>query len=297
MSLVSFVNLKGFNIEYAIRDSLALINYKFPKTTRNVVIKPNLCYYWDYTTGETIDPKFVAALVDLLRNDISRNVKITIVESDASAMKCKYAFKMLGYEKLAQQYDLRLLNLSDDEIEKTEVKIGDQVFNLSFPKALKDADLKINVCKIKYSLESMKITCALKNIFGCNPYPKKFRYHPKLNEIIVALNKLFRFNLCLVDGNIVSGSQPRKLGLVMSSEDPVALDVAAAKIAGVNPKTIKYIELAFKEGLGNTSFIAKGVPWRYFKERYPRKTAKFKLLSKAYNMVLKLGLGKRLGLN
>ena len=44
---------------------------------------------------------------------------------------------------------------------------------------VQEADLKINVCKIKYSLESIKITCALKNVFGCNPYPKKFKYHSK----------------------------------------------------------------------------------------------------------------------
>jgi len=297
MSLVSFVNLKDFNMREAIRDSLILINYKFPRTAQNIVIKPNMCYYWDYSTGTTTDPKFIAGLVDVIRNNISPDVKITIVESDASAMKCKYAFKMLGYEKLAQKHHLCLMNLSNDETEKAKVKIKDHVFTFRIPKTIKDADLKINVTKIKYSLEKIKITCALKNIFGCNPYPKKFKYHSKLDETIVALNKLMKFDLCLVDGNIVSGVQPRKLGLVMASKDPVAIDVAAAKIAGVNPKTIKYIELASKEGLGSTSFIAKGAPWHYFKERYPRKSAKSKLLSKAYNLVLTLGLSKQLGLD
>jgi len=297
MSLVSFVNLSESNIKEAIQDSLILIDYKFPRTTRNVVIKPNLCYYLDYSTGATTDPKFIAALVDVIRNNIATDVKITIVESDASAMKCKYAFKMLGYEKLAQQYDICLMNLSNDETEETKVKVEDHVFTFGIPKTIKDADLRINVSQIKYSLENIKITCALKNIFGCNPYPKKFKYHSMLDETIVALNKLMAFDLCLVDGNIVSGVHPRRLGLVMASKDPVALDVAAAKIAGVNPKTIKYIELAGKEGLGNTSFTAKGVPWRYFKERFPRKGVKSKLLSKAYNMARTLGLDKRLGLD
>ena len=44
-----------------------------------------------------------------------------------------------------------------------------------------------------------------------------------------------KFDLCLIDNNIAAGIQPRKLGLVMASQDPVAIDVAAAKIAWLNP--------------------------------------------------------------
>ena len=74
-------------------------------------------------------------------------------------------------------------------------------------------------------------------------------------------------------------------------------DVAAAMIAGVNPKKVGYIKLAAKEGLGNASFIQRGASWTYFKQRYPRKGVKARLVSKAYNAALSLGLGKRLGLD
>jgi uncharacterized protein (DUF362 family) len=82
----------------------------------------------------------------------------------------------------------------------------------------------------------------------------------------------------------------------MASRDPVAIDVAAAKIAGVNPKTIRYIQLAHKEGLGNTTFIPKGEPLNYFKARYPKKSLKHKLMSKAYTLAINTGLSKRLGI-
>jgi uncharacterized protein (DUF362 family) len=255
-----------------------------------------MCYYWDSSTGQTTDPKFIGALIDVFRDNLSPDVGISIVESDASAMKCKHAFKFLGYEKLAHNYNVRLVNLSEDKSDPVEVTAGGHSFSLMVPRIIQNADLRINVTKIKYSLEEIKITCALKNIFGCNPYPKKFRYHSKLNEAIVAINKAMKFNLCLIDGNIVSGSQVRRLGLVMASKDPVAIDTAAAKIAGVNPNTIGYIELACKEGLGDTHFVSKGVPVDYFKARYPRKDARKKLMSKAFNLVSMLKLAKRLGL-
>lgn len=296
MSLVSFVKIRKHQMKEAIQDSLDLIQYKLPTKIKKVVIKPNLCYYWDYSTGQTTDPKFVAALTDLIREKISPDTDISIVESDASAMKCKNAFKMLSYEKLSQDYNVKLINLSEDKSDLVEVTAGRQSFHLMVPQIIRNADLKINIPKIKYHSKKIQITCALKNIFGCNPYPKKFRYHSVLEEAIVALNKAMKFDLCVIDGNVVSGIQPRRLGLVMASKDPVAIDVAAAKIAGVNLTTTRYIQLACREGLGNTSFVPKGVPLSYFKARYPKKDAQRKLMSKAYSLVARVGLGKRLGL-
>jgi uncharacterized protein (DUF362 family) len=298
MSLVSLWKIQENTIDsmkQAIFESLHMINFSFEDKIKNVVIKPNLCYYWDYTTGQTTDPKFIAALIDFIRERTSAT-KISLVESDASAMRCKQAFKMLGYERLSHEYDVNLINLSQDKTDPMEVSAGSQKFHLMVPRTIQNADLKINVPKIKYTIEEIKITCALKNIFGCNPYRKKFHFHPKLGETIVALNKVMRFDLCIVDGNIVSGIAPRRLGLVMASKDPVAIDAAAAKIAGLNPRTIKYLQLAKKEGLGNTSFIPKGVPLQYFKDRYPRKDVMKKIMGIAYNAAIELQLGKRLGL-
>jgi len=296
MSAVSFVKIEESNMKEAIADSLNLIGFSFEKNIQNVVIKPNLCYYWDYSTGQTTDPQFVAALIDLLREKISKDIDIAIVESDASAMKCKYAFKMLNYEKLSSEYNVKLVNLSEEENRTREVTAGTQKFQIAVPRIIEEADLKINIPKIKYTMEEIKVTCALKNIFGCNPYPKKFTYHPKLGEAIVALNKAMKFDLCIIDGNIVSGIQPQKLGLVMASTDPVAIDTAAAKVAGVNPKKMKYLQLAAKEGLGNTAFVEKGMPLAHFKAGYPKRGLQKKLMGKAYGLVIKMKLGKRLGL-
>ena len=104
-----------------------------------------------------------------------------------------------------------------------------------------------------------------------------------------------QFNLCILDGLIVSGgSQTSKLGLVMASRDPVAMDSAAATIMGVNPKSVEYIVLAEKESIGKTSFITKGMNLNYFKDRYPRKSLTDKTITLSYKLVCALGLDKRL---
>jgi len=76
----------------------------------------------------------------------------------------------------------------------------------------------------------------------------------------------------------------------MASQDPVALDAAAAKLAGINPKTIRHLTLANKEGLGNILFIPKGDDPDSFAKQFPKKKLKDKLLSSAYKFATKTGL-------
>jgi uncharacterized protein (DUF362 family) len=293
LSLVGLVECKNRHvnsIKEAIKESLKLISYSLPKA-KKIVIKPNMCYYWDYSTGQTTDPNFVAALINMFREEISSGVEISIVESDASAMKCKYAFKFLGYEKLAEKYDVDLFNLSKTESETAKVKVKNEVFEFMIPKIIKDADLCVNVPKMKY-LTFTKISCTLKNIYGCNPNPEKFRYHSKLDEVIVALNKIMQFDLHILDGLIVCGSKTLKLGLIMSSQDPVAMDATAAKIMGVNPTSVGHIMLAEKEGLGKSSFTVKGIDLKYFEKMYPRMSLSDKTVAFGYRVVCALGLDK-----
>ncbi len=199
-----------------------------------------------------------------------------MVESDASAMKCKYVFRMLGYETMAEEKDVRLVNLANERNRIFETEIGDWYFRFSVPEIFYESDLVVNVPKIKY-MDDVKVTCALKNMYGCNAYPKKFVYHIKLNEAIVGINKLVKTDLVVVDGVFVCGVSTRRLGLVMASEDPVASDAAASKIMGVDPKSVNHIVLASREGIGNMEFVPVGGFLSCFKDAFPRRGVKEKM--------------------
>jgi uncharacterized protein (DUF362 family) len=291
MSIVGLVKAEEESgTRKAIEDALNLIQYEFPADIKKVVIKPNLYYYRDFTTGETTDPSFIVDLVELIRDKASEKVAISIVESDASAMKCKYVFRMLGYEKTFKDYEnVELVNLSEDEGKEVKVNAKGQSFDFVLPRTIAEADLRINVPKIKY-MEPNKISCALKNIYGCNPVAKKFQYHTKLDEAIVGLNKIMKFDLAILDGIIVSGTAPRKLNLVMCSRDPVSFDAVASKIAGVNPKSVGHVVLAQREGLGKMSFALKGVAPSVFEKTFPRKSLASKIMTIGYKFALKTRL-------
>jgi len=74
----------------------------------------------------------------------------------------------------------------------------------------------------------------------------------------------------------------------MASQDPVAFDAAASRIAGENPKRVKCITLAEKECLGNVLFKKVGLDPIIFQKEYPKKKKSEKLITLAYNLALKV---------
>jgi uncharacterized protein (DUF362 family) len=206
-------------------------------------------------------------------------------------MKCRYAFPLLGYEKLASERKVNLVNLTDDKTDSLSVRVNGRNFDLMLPHTIRDADLRINVPKIKY-MNPIKITCAMKNIFGCNPFPLKYKFHACLDEAIVALNKIMKFDLNLLDGILLLGAFTRRLDLVMASQDPVAFDSAAARIAGESPHKIKYLALAKKEGLGQIEYNSYGVNQRVFEKLFPRKKRVDRFWSFGYDLAVKTGIVK-----
>src|SRR3989304_9350791 len=96
-NLVSLVAVErsAENLESYIAKALELVSFQISPSTRSVVIKPNLCYYWDAYTGQTTDPRVVVGIIDCVRKKCGDDVNIKIAEADASAMRTKHVFKML----------------------------------------------------------------------------------------------------------------------------------------------------------------------------------------------------------
>ncbi len=258
-------------INETVWESLDLLDYDYDGEVSSVVIKPNLCYYWDYSTGETTDPRVVSAVIDWVRQNMG-DVRIHVAEADASAMRTKYAFKILGYDRVSQQKNVRLVNLSEGEIVNQEVVVAGEKFVLPLNRILLDAGFIINVPKLKYH-RVMGMTCALKNMFGAIATPRKYVYHDKLARVIVGVNKIVRSNMVLIDGIIVVGKTPKKTGVIISAEDALAADFVAARAMGYNPSRIAYLKLAVKEKMGsvdNLNLVENPVRLEDIEREFPK---------------------------
>ena len=249
---VSVVHTEDFSEEglrNATFDAIDKSGFKFPKGINSAMLKVNLRYYWDSSTGETTDPRIVSAIIDYIRHRCDDGIDIILAEADASAMRTKYAFRMLGYEKLAQRKRVKLVNLCECEKVEKHVEVNGRKFSLPVAKEMLDADLLINVTTLR-THRLTTISCCLKNMFGAIAVPRKIVYHPHLNEVIVGINKLIKPHLAVVDGIISLGKTPIRMGLVLVGKDQLAVDFVAAKTMGYNPRRIRHLRLARKEGVG-----------------------------------------------
>jgi len=254
-NLVSLVrSLSPKEINKSICKTFDLIGFNIDKPVRQVAIKPNLCYYWDASTGYTTDPRIVSGVIDWVRDRLGVDTEIKIVESDATGMRTKLAFLILGYEKLAREKDVELVNLTDVPSIVEKVTVNKHEYDFKVPLLLKEADLFINVPKLKI-MRISRITCAMKNIFGCISSPRKIVYHPRISEAIVGINKILKPHVTLVDGIVGLGRYPIKLDLIMASKDVFSLDWVASEIMGYSPSEIDFLNLSRKEGLGESQGI------------------------------------------
>lgn len=256
--MVSIARADGFNqkqLKDTVYHALSSIDFNPPHNIKSILIKPNLCYYWDFSTGETTDPRVVASIIDYIHEMGCGEAEIKIIESDASAMRTEHAFRMLGYDELAKKKSVELVNLSDDETCEKDVTVQKHKFTLTLPRSVFDCDLLINVPKLKVGPyaggQCLHMTCALKNLFGCIPQPKKVEFHPRLNETIVGVNKLITSGLTVVDGIVALGKHPVRLGVIIAGKDNLAVDSIAARVMGYNPWRIKHLRLAVEEKVGN----------------------------------------------
>jgi len=272
----------------AVERAIDGLDFSFRDGIQNVVVKPNLCYYWDYSTGETTDPRVVSAVIDYVRHKLGKDVSICVAEADASAMKTKYSFRVLGYDKLCQKKNAKLVNLSEGNIVDVRVNVGGKEIALPLNEILLGADLIINVPKLK-THNFIGATCALKNMFGAISKPRKFSYHEIVSYVIAGVNKIVKSHIIVVDGLIVRGSYPKKMGVIMAGDDPLATDFVALEIMGFNPKRVPYLSLAVKEQIGkvrNIKLIEDGARLSEIKRSFPSHS--FLLHRISWNLQLKM---------
>jgi len=288
VSLVQISNSED-EIKQSIGKALDLIDFKICSPVRSVAIKVNLCYYWDAATGYTTDPLVVAGIIEYVRERYGVDTDIKVVEADATAMRAKYAFRMLGYEKLAKKTNIELFNLSDDNLEEKKVQVNNREITYKIPQSLLKSDLFINAPKLKI-MPYTHLTCAFKNVFGCIASPRKIVYHPFLDEAIVGINKVLHPHLTIVDGLVALGSLPIKLNLIMASVDRFSVDWVASEIMGYNPSRIGFLRIAMKEKLGDPEgIVTRGDCIDTFKTVFPKQNFLYsKLLSGVQKRLLKL---------
>ncbi len=219
---------------------------------RKIVVKPNLITIEPPPTTTPLDT--VEALVQYY---VEKGYEVIIAEGSGWCDTFE-AYERLGFTRLAEKYGVRLVDLNNDEFEVIENPNALFLKKFELPLTLKNAYI-ISVPILKeHSITG--VTLSLKNMLGATLGEKgriarKGRFHRRLDESIVDINMYIKPSLAVIDGRIagIGGelrAKPKKLNIMIFSEDLVAADAVATKFLGKDPAKITHIMLAEKAGLG-----------------------------------------------
>ena len=216
-----------------------------------ITIKPNLCAPKSSSSGATVDPRVIDALVRKINSIIS--CQINIVETNNLQARADKTFRYLGFKELEKKYEnVKCVNLSKKT--RINVQINGEIFSsIKVPEPMIFSDYLINVAKLKTHIDFL-YTGVMKNLFGFLLGPRA-KYHPFMSKVLLDLNKFYSSDLCLIDGLVgmegfgPTGGTPKKVGVIIAGRNPVATDIIGSQIMGINPSKVKYINYAKKKGL------------------------------------------------
>lgn len=238
--------------------SWLLDNLQLPQNPRTICIKANLNDYRKWESAATCDPKILESLLSVLMKRWP-SASITVLENDATGVNADNIFAYLGIEEVVERCGCSFMNVGRGQWKSVDID-GLHFKQIEVPEILSACDLFITFPKLKSHVKT-KMTCGLKNQMGLFRPKRKITYHHVLDDLIVDCNLAMRPAVSIIDANLVmegnygpTYGSPRKLGLLVASNDVVAADSFCAKLFGFKPNSIGHIKKAAGKGLGTTRF-------------------------------------------
>jgi uncharacterized protein (DUF362 family) len=219
----------------------------------SVVLKPNLSWPGkDKAAYANTSPEVLDAVIKVL---LERTNRITVGESDGTRFPVEKCFEASGYGRVIRENGVRWVNFSKARSRAVEHPL---LRGFELPEELLECDVFMTLPKLK-THGLTYFTGALKNQWGCIPRHDRIILHKHLDELIVELNSLLRPAFSIMDGILAMGGRGpvngtrTELGIVLGSRDPVALDAAAIRLVGLDPRRARHLVLAAEKGLGRFS--------------------------------------------
>lgn len=243
----------------------------------SIAIKINICDYRRPESGAVTDPELLAVLLNVLRERYPHAV-LKVFENDATTVDMWSAYRLLGFDRMAEECGAELVNVAEGNWIKKPVPNGIVFQELEIPEILLTTDLFINFAKLKTNALT-KTTGCLKNIFALLREKRKVVLHGKINPVLLDMNKVIKPDLCLIDGHIGMEGMgpafgiPKRCDLLIAGRNPVATDACAARVMGFSPRSIEHIKLCYKAGLGPIDYELKtdiaGFNYSDYKFQFP----------------------------
>jgi len=224
-----------------------------------VVLKVNLVIKFAPERAATTHPMVVGAVARLCQEVGAR---VVVADSAGGPFNERYMgaiYNTTGMTQASSKYGFEI-NTNYD-VYNANYEQGKVAKEFEIMDILNQADVIINMCKLK-SHSFTGITNAVKNMFGAIPGLNKVQMHGQYQTLDNFSNMLYDIwgffgdKLALTVSDAVIGMEgegptngnPRKIGAIMASTNPLAMDIVGARIMNIDPKSMPTIATGIVRG-------------------------------------------------
>ncbi|HSO20809.1 MAG TPA: DUF362 domain-containing protein [Desulfosarcina sp.] len=224
---------------------------------KRVLIKPNVLRASEAAEGIVTHPAVLAAVVDKVATLGPASIIVGDNPGLFSYGANEAAFEKAGLMAAAKGYYRNIGNHA------VSVPFHpDFMETVKLSEAIVEADVIISLPKFKtHGLTVM--TGAIKNSYGFLPGAQKARLHmlagnpERFHDLVVEVFRLRIPDLFIMDavvgmeGNGPASPDLREIGMILASDNAVAMDAVAATMMGLDPGRLRFLANAAQAGLGS----------------------------------------------
>ncbi len=251
-SPIALLDAPSYAVDFADLIERALNTLGVDVRGRRVLCKPNLVEYRASAPINTHPLVVAGAATALLRSGAR---EVLVGEGPGHRRDIEYLLTSTGLYDQLRDLGVRFVDLNHDDVRVVTLRsrftgLGE----LALPVELLGADLVVSLPKLK-THHWAGMTASMKNLFGVVPgavygWPKNLLHFRGIDRSIVDLAATVQPGLAIVDGvEAMEGDGPimgtgRATGFIAVGTDPVAVDSTCARIMGLDPEKIPYLETA-----------------------------------------------------
>ncbi len=228
-----------------------------------VVIKPNLLAPASPDKAIITHPLIIKAVAEYV---IAKGARPQISDSQAVGSFEKI-LKENGINEALKGLDVELREFK----ETATIDTGKPFGKIEIAADIANADIVINLPKLKTHTQMM-LTLGVKNLFGCIVGMTKPEWHFRTGvdrdmfaRLLVRIFQTAKPTITILDGILAMEGQgpgksgtPRKIGVIMGSNDTLAIDHTVCKMTGISPASLLTNKIAGDEGLDPGNIFING---------------------------------------
>lgn len=240
-------------LEQTIRDGLLATGLKPASLVdKRVLLKPNLVEPNRKVPQMTTDPAMILAAATVFRR---WGASVVVGEGPGHVRDTEMALVESGMQSALDTAGIEFADLNYEEVVWVPNKGGvSPLKGFYFPRSIAEADLVVSMPKLK-THHWVGFTASMKNLYGTLPgiaygWPKNVLHYAGIPQSVFDLNATLTKTLAIVDGIVcmegdgpIMGS-PKRLGLVLIGSNLSAVDATVARIMGLEPERVSYLNLA-----------------------------------------------------